>query len=465
MSAIWPCNRLAGICGFITLFLAHPAFALITGGEGNVPLDDPGWFKGAADVFNDRTRIAWWEGPPFGGGEWHGEYKGDADDLQRMLNALAQVESPGRRVVVHDGTAESFWLSTTDDSREHPMDWTFTIWVPDRFGIQRGWSVSENAEIPAPQIDVYLGRALDWSAVVVPEGIEVVDQTLAGHGFSTEDGVVLQGTILEAGTHAGLAEATVTLELIEPLEQGGYRYTPAMSVATDADGHWVVTSTPAGWYQIVVGKEGYVTRNIGYGQFDDEPGWHPFSGTLAPAVTVTGVVVDADGDPLQGVQVRLGDMTDSTGELYGAQGLDDLTTNDEGRFSAVVAQGGTLSPWAYLDGFVQVGLPEPFEVGSGDMRITLHRAGNVQVVVDFSNRQSIGDYIVEIEPEGGSVVGSWGGSATVAADGSYLFRNVPPGRYVLKGRPNPGSEVEETTPKTIDVVAGETTDVVLEARP
>jgi hypothetical protein len=36
------------------------AFALVTGGEGNTPRDDPGWPKGAAANFNNPARIAWW---------------------------------------------------------------------------------------------------------------------------------------------------------------------------------------------------------------------------------------------------------------------------------------------------------------------------------------------------------------------------------------------------------------------
>src|SRR5262245_57872200 len=38
---------------------------LIRGGEGNKPIDDPGWPAGAAVLFNHEGRIAWWEGPPF----------------------------------------------------------------------------------------------------------------------------------------------------------------------------------------------------------------------------------------------------------------------------------------------------------------------------------------------------------------------------------------------------------------
>lgn len=459
-------TRVTAFLAFLSaLVVADSAFALIIGGEGNVPLDDPGWPKGAAEVFNDRTRIAYWEGPPFGGGEYHGEYKGDADDLQRMLDALAGIEGASPRVVTHDRTAESFWLTTTDKSQEHPMDWEFTVWVPDRFEIQRGWSVGDNATVPQPQIDVYLGRGLDWSAISIPDGVELIDQTLAGHGFTTEDGAVLEGTVLAVGNSEPLPEATVTLQLIETPPEGGYTYNDALSVETDADGNWVMTNAPDGWYQVVVGKEGYLSRVIGYVQFEGQPGWQTYSARLARAVEVSGIVTDSNGQPLSEVRVRLSDLKDIEGELYEAPGLE-LTSDDEGRFSALVTEGGTLSPWAYADGYVHVGLPEPFEIGSGEVAITLHSSGNLHVVVDFSKRVSTGDYLVEIEPEvGGDEIGSWGGSATVDADGSYLFENVPPGRYTLRGRPNPGSTDEETNPKTVEVVAGETVEVVLEAKP
>ena len=69
MSRITTCLLIAILAG-----VAPPeAFALITGGEGNKPITDPGWPAGAAAIFNHPGRIAWWEGPPFGGGQWHAE--------------------------------------------------------------------------------------------------------------------------------------------------------------------------------------------------------------------------------------------------------------------------------------------------------------------------------------------------------------------------------------------------------
>src|SRR5262245_2713183 len=87
------------------------AFALITGGEGNKPLTDPGWPSGAAAIFNHTGRIAWWEGPPFGGGQWHSECRGDAKALSAVLADFAKLDVKTKRVVVHDGTGYSFWLA------------------------------------------------------------------------------------------------------------------------------------------------------------------------------------------------------------------------------------------------------------------------------------------------------------------------------------------------------------------
>ena len=94
------------------------AFALITGGEGNRPIADPGWPKGAAAIFNNQARIAWWEGPPFGGGQWHAECRGDARAFNAVLADFARLEVKTRRVVVHDGVGASTWLNLNRRARE-----------------------------------------------------------------------------------------------------------------------------------------------------------------------------------------------------------------------------------------------------------------------------------------------------------------------------------------------------------
>ena len=66
-----------------------PAWALITGGEGNEPVHDPGWPTGASVVFNTKSRVAYWEGPPLGGGQSHAECRGDTAEFQRVLDDFA----------------------------------------------------------------------------------------------------------------------------------------------------------------------------------------------------------------------------------------------------------------------------------------------------------------------------------------------------------------------------------------
>src|SRR6516225_4263623 len=112
------------------------AFALILGGEGNSPVADPGWPKGAAAIFNVKARIAYWEGPPFGGGQWHAECRGDATVLSGVLADFAVLDVKNKRVVLHDGVGQSFWLNMNNEPAKRDrakMDWMVMIWEPARW--------------------------------------------------------------------------------------------------------------------------------------------------------------------------------------------------------------------------------------------------------------------------------------------------------------------------------------------
>ena len=71
----------------LLLLSATPAPALIMVGKGNAPVADSGWPAGALDVANLKTRVGWWEGPPFGGGEWTFLYRGDTAALEEIALA------------------------------------------------------------------------------------------------------------------------------------------------------------------------------------------------------------------------------------------------------------------------------------------------------------------------------------------------------------------------------------------
>jgi hypothetical protein len=112
------------------------AFALIIGGEGNTPVRDPGWPVGAGAIFNVVSRITWWEAPPFGGGQWHAECRGDAKALNAVLAEFARLDVKSKRIVLHDGIGNSFWLNANNEPAKRDvakMDWMFMVWQPEKW--------------------------------------------------------------------------------------------------------------------------------------------------------------------------------------------------------------------------------------------------------------------------------------------------------------------------------------------
>ena len=69
-----------------------------------------------------------------------------------------------------------------------------------------------------------------------------------------------------------------------------------------------------------------------------------------------------------------------------------------------------------------------------------------------------------MEPEGGAAVGKWSGSGRIDHENRVFFRNVPPGRYVLSGAPNPSSVEQRSRSLTVELSAGPTTGITLPAR-
>jgi hypothetical protein len=70
---------------------------------------------------------------------------------------------------------------------------------------------------------------------------------------------------------------------------------------------------------------------------------------------------------------------------------------------------------------------------------------------------------VKIEPEGGEAVGKYGGSGQIDRKNQFRFENVPPGRYVLSGHPNPSSGDQSSEILTIDLKGGQAAEVILKA--
>ena len=111
---------------FVCAMVLQPgaAFALIMTGKGE-PVTDAGWPAGALAVANLKSRLGWWEGPPFGGGEWQFLYRGDDAAFTETLAAFAAIRTPALDLFIHDGSGATPFLG--DDGH---FDWSFTVWVP-----------------------------------------------------------------------------------------------------------------------------------------------------------------------------------------------------------------------------------------------------------------------------------------------------------------------------------------------
>jgi hypothetical protein len=453
--------------------LPPEAFAMITGGEGNRPLQDPGWPAGAAAIFNVAERIAWWEGPPFGGGQWHAECRGNAKALNTVLADFAKLDVKTRRLIVHDGIGNSFWLNINNERDKRAaarIDWSFMVWQPENWKRLRNLPPDLNptnpedaATGPPAQIDVYTGGNIKWTEVIVPQGLKIVDQRLEAHGFSVIDGIVLEGKVTSLENNMPLA-AEMRLELIETQPKAGYRYSRTAKTKADAAGHWVLKHTPPGWFRVVIDSPGFVPHVIGYLRTDDQPCWQTFNGGLARSTTVIGRIRDNAGKPLADVDVHFQNVTTSTGGRYESAFASTIKTDTDGRFRTDQVPTGKATIWIYKPGYYRPGIGLSIDMPKNDVELTMNPAGRIVVTVDFTGTQRPHDYIVNLEPEGGNAVGSYGGSGQINDKNQIAFENIPPGKYMLHGQPNPGSANQRTEPVHVDLKGGKTADVKLIAK-
>jgi hypothetical protein len=449
------------------------ASALIRGGEGNGPIGDPGWPAGGSAIFNHPARVAWWEGPPFGGGMWVAECRGDARAFNAVLADFARLDGKNKRIVVQDGVAQSHWLNPNREPARQAaarIDWAFTVWEPARWERLRKLPVSLNPtdpldaeKGPPASIDVSTGGNLRWSEVIVPAGIEVVDQRLEAHGFTPADGIVLEGKVSDLATKRPLA-ARIRLERVEPRARGGYSYVVAVGAVADPEGRWVLKKAPAGWHRVVIEADGYVARVVGYGRFDDQPRWSSYEGGLSRPGPVSGRITDEAGQPVGDVEVQFQDRVSIDGGRYETPDETWPRTDVDGRFRSDRIPIGHATIWIHKSGYCRPGLGLPVATPADDLTMSLIRSARVRVEVDFRGVDRPAGYMVQMKPEGGEAVGKWSGSGDIDAANRIGFDDVPPARYVLRGRPNPSSGDRETSPIVVDLKGGQTAEVTLKAR-
>src|SRR5688572_6605650 len=151
------------------LITAPAAYALIEFSIGNDPVEDQNWPAGSLDVANLESRIAFWVGPPFGGGHHNFIYRGDTAAFQAALDAFAKLDAAQRLLVVHEGPEELVFLKNRgeQDPKVDPRyDWSFSVWNREQYdrlykrdSIFLADDPNFGSPMPPPQMDVYVGGA------------------------------------------------------------------------------------------------------------------------------------------------------------------------------------------------------------------------------------------------------------------------------------------------------------------
>ena len=445
------------------LFFPSSLPALIQVGRGNAPVQDNGWPDGALEVANLKSRVGWWEGPPFGGGEHQFLYRGDTTTFQQALDAFAAIRAPALDLVVHDGPHESPFLKLGEDTKtETRVDWTFTVWRPESWHrlfnnpklIFYEKSPNFRKPVDPPRLDVYIyGGQVEWAKVKVPANVRLRDERASALGADLSDGSMIQADIFEMETGRPVYGARLLVEKIsrQPGPDSPVLKERIAEAVAGASGRIQVSKVPADRIRVSVTAEGYAARRLDE-RLLNRPEFLKFVVELAKVASVTGIVTDTQGHPIKGAKVRtatelgLNGLGYDDGRHYEPPDSWSVATDAAGRFELKGLPTGFAQLFVSMAGYYFGDVHTIHDVPGTNVVLRLVGAGSIHITVTDKDDQAISRFegnplIVEVEPKEGWKIGvsSWGGSANIRDDGTFDFTGVPPGEYRVSSRPNPGS--------------------------
>lgn len=459
----------ACVAMILTLTAPTPSPALIMVGRGNDPVRDAGWPTGALDVANLKTRVGWYEGPPFGGGEWCFLYRGDLAALNEALKAFAGIRAPTLQIVLHDGPANSTFLADPKDSKSDPRyDWSFTVWVPASwhrlYNDPRSTFMADQANfrqpVAPPRIDVYLTPKIDWKRVAVPEGVQVVDQRVGV--APPAKGALLKGDVFDMATGKPVPDVTITVEAYKTDAKNHPTWQPTASATGDKLGRYELANVPAGQSRVLLAAPSYATRSMGYQQITDGMA-KKYATDLSKAAKVTGTVLDTDGKPVPNVKVRADNTMGIDGRGYPLPEHPEATTDDQGQFTLDGLPTGYAQFFAHAENYFPLESLKLHAVPvERSLELRIVRTGAVKgVVVDKrTGKPTTAGGSIHVEGPG-ERIGKWGGSMNLNPDGTFEFKSVPPGPYTVSTQPQLPGVKPDPNAVQINVESGKTVEVTV----
>ncbi len=454
---------------FCSILLSPKAgLSLITGEHGNRPIEDRGWPAGSVQVANLPSRLGYWEGPPFGGGEYHFLYRCEnTDEFNQALKTFAAIHADKLELVVRNGPEYSFWLKENEEELSKPenrVDWTFTVWVPQNwnslYNNPESFSFSDHPNfkkpVAAPRVDVYIGGgSIVWKDVTIPKNLVVIDKRPGSVSPKFAGKGLLHGIVFDIAAGKPIAGAQITLAKREDYRN----FKEVMHSKTDEQGFCQIPKIPLGYYEVRIRAEGYVPRKQA-NYSNQRPEYHQFKVGLARPSYVKGIVTDQAGNPIEGVNISAINIVGPDGFGYQCVGDRSVMTDKQGRFEIRSLPEGMMSIRCRKKSLhLKNSIFERYSIPSDEIRLTMTSTGTIRgKVVDKNGKAPLGKVHIHIRPPG-EQLGKWGGSRICEADGSFEFTGVPPGEYLLGTGFRLASEGDRTNAKLISVEAGKTYEV------
>ena len=252
---------------FVFLIQAD-SFALITVGKGYI--EDRGWPQGTLDVANHHSRLMWWVGPPFGGGQYCFLYRSkDTEEFNHILRLFGKIRAPALELIVHDGPEHSHWVQRHAETKDNGrIDWSFTVWVPKNWyrlynkpgSLPFRYDPNFRKPLAPPRIEVYIGEGtITWDDVKVPENVTLIDRRAVSAPVKPVGGGLLQANVYDIATGKPVSGAEVSVMQFQPSR----KWKAIATDKSDANGACTISRIPTGYYDIQISSKGYAPRSAG----------------------------------------------------------------------------------------------------------------------------------------------------------------------------------------------------------